>query len=81
MADLIKNVDKSTVFEIAGIADCEPGAVNSVTLAQQPGCKMTVLAFGDGESIAAHSAPGDALSPRIPPRATPSSPASRARAR
>ncbi|MCC6108765.1 MAG: cupin domain-containing protein [Denitrobacterium sp.] len=61
MADLIKNVEKSVTFELAGIADCEPGAVNSVTLAQQPGCKMTVLAFGDGESIAAHSAPGDAL--------------------
>ena len=61
MADLVRNVEKSAVFELAGLVDLEEGKVNSVALAQTPGTKMTVFAIGAGEGMSAHAAPGDAL--------------------
>ena len=61
MADLIKNVERETPFAVAGLVDYEPGRVNSLTLAQQPGCKATVFAIPAGEGIGGHAAPGDAM--------------------
>lgn len=61
MEKLIKNVEHATPFEIADVLDYEAGQVSSLTLAQQPGVGMTLLAFDAGEGVSSHSAPGDAL--------------------
>ena len=61
MAELIKNVEHEALFSPAGLVELEPGRVNSVTLAQEPGCKVTVFAIPAGEGIGGHSAPGDAM--------------------
>ena len=61
MAELIKNVEHEAPFSPAGLVELEPGRVNSVTLAQEPGCKVTVFAIPAGEGIGGHSAPGDAM--------------------
>ena len=61
MAELIKNVNHSENFKLADLVDLEPGKVNSVTLAQEPGTKMTVFAIDEGEGMSSHAAPGDAL--------------------
>lgn len=61
MASLIRNVEHESPFAVAGLVDCEPGRVNSLTLAQEPGCKVTVFAIPAGEGIGGHSAPGDAM--------------------
>lgn len=42
MAELIKNVDHASIFALKDLVEIEPGRVNSLTLSQTPGCKMTV---------------------------------------
>ena len=61
MAELIKNVDKETVFKLADQVKLEPGKVNSLTLAQTPATKVTVFAIDADEGMSSHAAPGDAL--------------------
>lgn len=61
MSELIKNIDKSTVLDLASQVDYEPGAVASRTLSQQPSCKMTLFAIDEGEGMASHAAGGDAF--------------------
>ena len=57
----IKNVPHSEVFELKDAVTAQPGQVNSLTLSQLPGCRMTLFAFDIDESISSHSASGDAL--------------------
>ena len=59
--ELIKNVEKETAFNLAGAVEAEAGKVNSLTLAQMPGVKMTLFAIDADEGMSSHSAPGDAL--------------------
>ena len=61
MAELIKNVEHGTVFGLKDLVELEPGKVNSLTLSQPPGCKVTVFAIDADEGMASHAAPGDAL--------------------
>ena len=61
MAELIKNVAHEQVFDLAGLVGYQQGAVASLTLAQEPGCKVTVFAIDEGEGMSSHAAPGDAL--------------------
>ena len=61
MQELIKNVAHGEVFELAGLVELECGRVNSRTLAQLPGCKMTVFAIDADEGMSSHAASGDAL--------------------
>ena len=61
MSELIKNVEKSKVFAPMGLVEVEEGRVNSLTLAQTPGCKVTLFAIDEGEGMSSHSAPGDAM--------------------
>lgn len=61
MAELIKNIDKETVFKLADQVKLEPGKVNSLTLAQTPATKVTVFAIDAEEGMSSHAAPGDAL--------------------
>ena len=44
MAELIKNVEHASIFTLKDLVEIEPGRVNSLTLSQTPGCKMTVFA-------------------------------------
>ena len=61
MEELIKNVAKEEVFDLAGLVAIEEGQVVSRTLSQQPGCKVTVIAVDAGEGMQSHAAAGDAL--------------------
>ena len=61
MVELIKNVEHKTPFEVVGLVDYAKGEVVSLSLAQEPGCKMTVFAIDEGEGMSTHAAPGDAM--------------------
>ena len=45
MAELIKNIEKETVFKLAEQVKLEGGKVNSLTLAQTSATKITVFAI------------------------------------
>ena len=47
--ELIKNIDKETVFNLAGKVEVEPGRVNSLTLSQTPAAKITLFAIDADE--------------------------------
>lgn len=59
--ELIKNVEHRMPFSVKDLVRFEESKVNSVTLAQTPGCKMTLFSFDAGEGISTHAAPGDAM--------------------
>lgn len=59
--ELIKNVAHNVVFDLKGLVELEEGRVNSLTLSQTPGCKMTVFAIAEGEGMSSHAASGDAF--------------------
>ncbi len=59
--ELIKNVEHGTPFALADQVELEEGVVNSLTLSQTPGCKVTLFAIGAGEGLSTHAASGDAL--------------------
>ena len=61
MAELIKNVEHTKLFSLVDLVELEPGRVNSVTLSQTPGAKMTVFAIDQDEGMSSHAAAGDAL--------------------
>lgn len=61
MSDLIKNVEHAKPFSVLDAVDYEEGATNSLTLAQQKGCKMTLFTIDKGEGMSSHAAPGDAM--------------------
>ena len=61
METLIKNVPHAQPFTLKGQVEYEAGKVVSLTLAQQPGAGITLLAFDAGEAISTHAAPGDAM--------------------
>ena len=61
MANLIKNIEHSKVFELVDLVAYEKGKVASLTLSQRPGVSMTLLAFDEGEGVSTHAAPGDAM--------------------
>lgn len=59
--ELIKNIDKEQVFNLAGAIDIEPGKVNSLTLAQLPSAKITLFGIDADEGMSSHAAGGDAM--------------------
>lgn len=61
MAELIKNVEHGKVFGLKDLVELEAGKVNSLTLSQTSGCKVTVFAIDADEGMSSHAAPGDAL--------------------
>ena len=61
MQELIKNVAHGEVFSLVNLVEWELGRVNSRTLSQTPGCKMTVFAIDADEGMSTHAASGDAL--------------------
>lgn len=58
---LIKNVEHAKPLVLKNLVQYEDGKVASMTLSQQPGVGITVMAFDKGEAIASHAAPGDAM--------------------
>lgn len=59
--ELIKNINHGEVLSLADLVQLEKGRVNSRTLSQMPGCKMTVFAIDEDEGMSSHSASGDAF--------------------
>ncbi|MPM27923.1 hypothetical protein SDC9_74439 [bioreactor metagenome] len=57
----IKNIEFSKALEMANLVEYQPGKVISLTLVQNERVSITLFAFGQGEGISTHSAPGDAL--------------------
>ena len=45
MSELIKNLPHSTTLTLADQLSVQEGQVSSLTLAQQPGCKVTLFAI------------------------------------
>ena len=61
MDKLIRNVAHGEVFQLAEQVCVEAGRVNSLTLAQMSGCKVTLFAMDADEGMASHAAQGDAF--------------------
>ena len=61
MDEKIRNVEKEAVFSLTDLVELEAGRVNSLTLSQTEGAKVTVFAIDAGEGMSSHAAPGDAL--------------------
>ena len=61
MDELVRNVEHGQVFSLSDLVDIEPGRVNSITLSQTQGCKVTVFAIDWDEGLSSHSASGDAI--------------------
>ena len=59
--ELIKNIEKEAVFNLAAAVPAEAGKVNSLTLSQMPGAKVTLFAIGADEGMSSHAAGGDAM--------------------
>ncbi len=59
--ELIKNIDKEAVFNLAGAVPAEAGKVNSLTLSQTPAAKVTLFAIDADEGMSSHAAGGDAM--------------------
>jgi len=57
----IKNIEFSKALTLAELVDYQPGRVISLTLVQNDALSMTLFAFGKGEGVSTHSAPGDAM--------------------
>ena len=61
MADLIENIPHHEVVVLREAVSVEPGKVNSLTIADQPGCKMVLKAIDKDTGIDTHTAPGDII--------------------
>ena len=57
----IKNIEVSKALDFANLVEYKPGQVISLTLAQNDAMTLTLFAFGKGEGVSTHSAPGDAM--------------------
>lgn len=57
----IKNIEFSQALALADLVAYQPGQVISLTFVQNEALSLTLFAFGKGEGVSTHSAPGDAL--------------------
>lgn len=57
----IKNIEFSQALDFANLVEYKAGQVISLTLAQNDALTLTLFAFGKGEGVSTHSAPGDAM--------------------
>jgi quercetin dioxygenase-like cupin family protein len=57
----IKNIEFSKALAMADLVEYQEGRVVSLTLVQNEGLTLTLFAFGKGEGVSTHSAPGDAM--------------------
>ncbi len=61
MNQYIKNMDFSTVLNLAEQVSYQKGQIVSKTLAQNKAISMTLFAFAKGEEISSHDSTGDAM--------------------
>ncbi|MCM1226982.1 MAG: cupin domain-containing protein [Clostridium sp.] len=61
MEKIINNIEHSQVLPLKELVSYEENQVVSLTIANQPGVGMTLLAFDEGTKIDTHVTPGDAM--------------------
>lgn len=61
MEKIINNIEHSKVLCLKELVSYEKNQVVSLTLANQPGIGMTLMAFDEGAKIDTHVTPGDAM--------------------
>lgn len=59
--DILRNLPVDSPEHLADLISIQPGRVVSMALSRSPHCQMTILAFGDGESVSEESYYGDTL--------------------
>lgn len=59
--ELLRNLPLEAPEALAGLIDIQPGRVVSMALSRSDHCQMTLLAFGDGESVSEERYFGDTL--------------------
>lgn len=61
MENIMKNIEKSKVLDIADQVDYLDGQIASKTIAQNDHHSLTLFAFDKGEEISTHESGGDAM--------------------
>jgi quercetin dioxygenase-like cupin family protein len=61
MQDIMKNISKGEVLELAGQVEYLDGQIASKTLVQNKHHNLTLFAFDKGEEISSHESGGDAM--------------------
>ncbi|MCM1060170.1 MAG: cupin domain-containing protein [Eubacterium sp.] len=61
MEKIIGNVEHSQVLPLKELVSYEKNQVVSLTIANQPGVGITLMAFDEGTKIDTHVTPGDAM--------------------
>ena len=59
--EFLRNLPVDHPDELAGLIEIRPGRVVSMALSRSEHCQMTLLAFGDGESVSEERYFGDTL--------------------
>lgn len=57
----IKNIEQAKNINFDDLVAPKEGQIDSLTLVQKKGVGVTMFAFGKGEGVGPHTAPGDAL--------------------
>ncbi len=55
----LKDLPQEHGAALSGLVEIQPGRVVSMALSKNEHCQMTLLAFGDGESVSEEQYPGD----------------------
>ena len=59
--DALRNLPTQQPEQLAQLIQIQPGRVVSMSMSRQENCQMTLLAFGDGESVSEERYFGDTL--------------------
>ena len=59
--ELLRNLPTHQPEKLAGLIEIQPGRVVSMAMSRSEHCQMTLLAFGDGESVSEECYFGDTL--------------------
>ena len=64
--DFLRNLPTQQPQQLTQLIQIQPGRVVSMAMSRQEHCQMTLLAFGDGESISEECYFGDIMPAGIP---------------
>lgn len=59
--EVLRNLPTGVPEQLAGLITVQPGRVVSMAMSRSQHCQMTLLAFGDGESVSEECYVGDTL--------------------
>ena len=59
--EVLRNLPTGEPEQLAGLIAVQPGRVVSMAMSRSQRCQMTLLAFGDGESVSEECYVGDTL--------------------